>query len=177
MLEHRPVLPGRIVRMAAPNRGEGTRLQSDEHRTAPAFDQSKPETFRRGRGDRYAMRSRRHALEYHLYDPGGFDELIEAHGHACRDVTFGADDLARFELGVGTAGPIHAKIECLTAGAPRESREPEPRSQLGRDASCAGESIAHSCVLVVDRPKGLDFTHERGHAIAEGRRSERREAK
>src|ERR1700694_2579318 len=42
VLEHRPVLPGWIVRVAAANAALGSRFDGDEHRPAPALDQADP---------------------------------------------------------------------------------------------------------------------------------------
>src|SRR5208337_4656292 len=44
MLQHRPVLPRRVVRMAATDRTVGAALQADRHRTAPALDHAQRET-------------------------------------------------------------------------------------------------------------------------------------
>src|SRR5208282_2873384 len=52
MLQHRPVLPRRVVRMAATDRTIGAALESDHHGSTPALDHAQSETRRRRVGQR-----------------------------------------------------------------------------------------------------------------------------
>ena len=88
VLEHRPVLPRGIMRMTAPNRSRRARFERDEHRPAPALDQSHA----------HARRRRASAPEQDAVPAGSassmrciettrFLQLIEAHGDARRDIS------------------------------------------------------------------------------------------
>src|SRR6185503_16975118 len=80
VLQHRPVVPRRIVGMAAAHAAARAALDRDENLAAPALDPA----YAAG-----ALRERRHfdrditegqALEHEARDPQRFEDLLEAHG-------------------------------------------------------------------------------------------------
>src|SRR5271167_2210366 len=76
MLDDRPVLPRRIVRMTAPDHSAGAGFKRKKYRSAPAFDHSDtPCALLRWRNFR-AMRTGRHFPQYPLQEAGRLGEFI-----------------------------------------------------------------------------------------------------
>ncbi len=132
VLEHRPVRPRRIVRMAAADRAAGAAFERDQHGSAPAFDVAQALAERRRLG-RAARRSRLPGSASTIARTRRSDshDLVEAHRDARGDVAgFRASPCARRAC-------RRAPPENRSAGrAPGRSRDRRVRS--GR--ACAASS-------------------------------------
>ena len=136
MLEHRPVRPRRIVRMAA--RGSlpsGPALQRDQHRSAPAFDVPRAPTLKAAApGSVARISSVGHRVDDRADEPQRFRDLVEAHGDARSDVAFVSRRHAR-RRARRTARPRRSqrRSRAMSARATGESRRAR--------ASCARSGV------------------------------------
>src|SRR5262245_54221268 len=93
VLERRPVLPRRIVRMAAADAAVLSGRERYEHGAAPAFDRAdgrRPRGGYRSAGPQIAGRKLRRDRRY---EANRFEKLVEANGDARSDVPFGTHAL------------------------------------------------------------------------------------
>src|SRR6185312_11760653 len=118
MLEHRPVLPRRIVRVAAADRAGLTRLERDEDGATPTLDQSRADHADRRQVDGAQMRAGRQSRQDLLDEAAGLLHLIEPHRDARGDISLAAAALHQREFRVRRAGHIAAQVERLAARAP-----------------------------------------------------------
>ena len=119
VLEHRPVLPRGIVRMAAADRAGRARLERDEYRAAPTLDQSRADHADRRQVDGAQMRagrqSRRESRSMRRQD-----SCTSSNRTATRAATSPSRRLhfTSGEFRVRRAGHIAAQVERLAARAP-----------------------------------------------------------
>src|ERR1700722_5910893 len=97
MLDHRPVLPRRIVRVTSPDHSAVPRFKRKKYRAAPAFNHSHTEG---------AFFGSRQLPEYLLHEAPGFGDFIEAHSHPRRDIALGTPGLFDGEFAVGVTRQI-----------------------------------------------------------------------
>ena len=122
VLEHGPVLPRRIVRVTAADRARCSRFERDEHRTAPAFDQSCSHGPIGGHAHWGKVRPSRERVENAPDETTGFLQLIEAHGDARGYIPLASSDHRRRELRVRLARQVDAQIERLARSRDRRAR-------------------------------------------------------
>src|SRR5882762_1305609 len=98
VLERRPVLPRRIVRMAAAYPPVGVSLHGDEHLAAPAFDPADAECALPGFGQPGQRRCRWQGAEDFALQVERFERLLETHDDARRHVAVAMGAELRREL-------------------------------------------------------------------------------
>ena len=125
VLDQWPVLPGRIVCMAAPDAAVRASFESNHHRTAPSFDQADPKTIR--------LRERNCGLD------GVLRKIQrEAHGRAAGIRGFRRSALARarprrpslhdklwYEQVIGRPRMVHAQVAGNARSAPDQANGTE----------------------------------------------------
>src|ERR1700719_3417523 len=79
MLDHRPVLPRRIVRMTSPNHAAATGFQRKKYPAAPPLGHSETKGALGGNGKFHVMQTVRQLPEYALHETCGFSGFIESH--------------------------------------------------------------------------------------------------
>src|SRR5579864_1424612 len=147
MLEHGPVLPRRIVRVAAMNRPGGACFERDADRAAPSFDQTEAHEAGGRLPQLRAVRARGQAVEELLEQAAGLLELIETHRDARRDIALAPTAFDRGELGIRCARQVDAQVEGLAARAPRQTRQTELRGEFGGDGAGSRKTVAQPLVL------------------------------
>src|SRR5215469_2466479 len=152
VLDRRPVLPRRIMRMTAPDRSAGACFQRDEYRAAPSLDESHAKRAGFRSAHCRHVRAGRQRGQNRSYEPAGFSDLVESNDNACGDVAFGTHNHDRRELIVGPARQIDPRIEPLATRSCRESQDAEPRGECRRQYSRAGEAIPEPRVIVENGP-------------------------
>src|SRR5579883_3640381 len=105
------------MRVTASDRSPGAGLQCDEHRPAPSFDETHAERATLRSANLRQVHARRQRGENRLHEAARLLDLLEADRHACGHVALRSDDLDRWELIIGLAGQIDARIEPLAARA------------------------------------------------------------
>src|SRR5207247_11301924 len=100
VLEERPVLPGGIVRVQAVDATCARDIEGDQHLAAPALDPAEAARARDGGGDRRTDVPGRQLLHERLHEAHRFEDLVEAHCNARRDVAARVRGRARVDLRV-----------------------------------------------------------------------------
>ena len=143
VLEHRPVLPRRIVRVA---RGAGgpsapvssaisTSPRQPSTQPTPALPSAASETASQCSPSGSSSRIAAHSSQR-------FEHFLEAHGHACGHVAVAMRGHAHVELIVGRRRKLHAQIPGLRA---RASRQPDQPSLLGEFRAHRPVAMKRSC--------------------------------
>src|SRR5260370_23151138 len=81
VVEKRPVLPRRIVRVTTPDGSMRASFQSDHHGTAPSFDKTDSKTIRFGRRNSCLYRPQWKVVKERTAKPERLEDLIKAHLH------------------------------------------------------------------------------------------------
>ena len=150
VLERRPVLPGGIVRMAAPYAAGRTGLERDEDLAAPALDPADAARALGGRGQRRLRRPGAQVIEQRSLKAQRFERFVEAHVDARGDVAVARAGDARRERRVGDHAGMRPRVERDAAGARGEADHAEARRGLRRQPPAGDEAVLQSRVIVVD---------------------------
>src|SRR6185437_2904520 len=170
VLDCRPVLPRRIMRMTAADRSAGTCFQGDEYRAAPSLDESNAKRTGFGHTRCRHVRAGWQCGQHQPHEPARLRELVESDRNARGHVALGPNDLGRRQFIVGPARQIDARIEPLATRSSREPQHAEARGERRRQYARCGEAIAKPRMIVEDGPKLLHFSHDRSNARRERRR-------
>ena len=152
MLDHRPVLPRRIVRMTSPDHAAAACFECDQHRAAPALDHSRARRRRRAelqsRGDaiRPAVRAAAAASDGSIRPASSKRTATRAATSPSVRTLLGGRKFA-----IGIARQIAAQVERLAARTSGKSGQTQFRGESRRDDAGADEPVAQSRVFVVDR--------------------------
>jgi len=139
-----------------------------------------------GRAPRCSRRERRADVSVgqlpheRLHEAHRFEDLVEAHRNARRDVAARVRSRARVELLVRRDRMIDAQIARDAARPGRKPGEAHPLGELGRHLPGHDEAVLRARVLVIDRFQGrklaLDSLEMRGQGFARGARQVPRDA-
>ena len=165
VLERGPVVPGRVLRMAAQDAPVRSCLQAHDDGPAPRLDEPDADGsgLRHGYGNR--ILAGRHRAQDSPHDTHRLDQFVETEGDSREHVAVLLGAPAHGELIVGRARRIHAQIERLSAGSPGEADEPDPGCEFGQYGAGTRESIPQAGVLFVDAAQHGDFIGELNHAL------------
>src|SRR5450631_1253577 len=86
VFEKWPVLPRRVVRVAASNGAVRTGLESNQNRTAPAFNKTNPKQIRFRERNEYLDGSSRNVPEEPTAKSKGLEYFVESHLHSSRHI-------------------------------------------------------------------------------------------
>src|SRR5579862_6009477 len=150
MFEDRPILPRRIVRMAAADRALRAALEREKHRPAPALDRAECETEARDLGQRKLDETRGQRGDEQIDEAQRFHYFVKARRDARGDVAVAMDDASHLQRVIRWYGRVAAQVAGKTAGARRKAREPQLGRELARDNAARTEAILQARVLVVD---------------------------
>ena len=150
--------------VTAADRTRCGRFKRDEHRTAPALDQSSTDGTLGGHARGRKVSPGRQCIQDALDQTTGLLQLIEAHRDARGHVAFTPTDLRWGKLRVRLTRQVDAKIERLGARAPGEPRESQTGGELWSNGARAGEPIAHAFVFVIDRAQRECLSRKLAHA-------------
>src|SRR6185503_18276670 len=170
MLERRPVLPGRIVRMAAANAAVRARLERDQYFAAPALDPADAERAFARRAKRDAKRSVGEAAEDDTLQPQRLERFLEAHDDARRDVAIAMRHELRLQPLVGREARVYTGVHRVAARARREADDAEPRGRVGQQSTGRHAAILQAGVVVVDRAQGAQLVLKAQRLLIQGAR-------
>ena len=87
VLEHRPVLPGRIVRMTSPDFPGISGFKCDKNRSAPSLDEADAPGALLRSGHGLAISAIRQLLHDLPHETDRFGDFVEPHGHPCGNIS------------------------------------------------------------------------------------------
>ena len=153
--------------MTAPDAAALARFQRDEHRPAPALDETHAEDA--GIGIRHGnhVRAGIEVGEDSPHEPDGFAHLVESNGDAREHVASALNALLDAEACVRGPRMIDAQVEGLPAGPAGESGEPQPHGEIERDDPGPREAIPQARVLLVDVAQPRHLAGQEGHGLVE----------
>ncbi len=146
----RPVLPRRIVRVAAGDASLRVGLQRDALRPAPALHQPQRQARRDGLRPLRPHAAAGQACQQVAAQPQAGEHFGKSHRHARADVALLRLRRLHAQRGVGRKARSGAQIQRLPAGAPGQADHAQPRRQLGQDPARGLEAVLQTFVLIQD---------------------------